>query len=102
MKSRQCVFIDYGQDKFMYRFYDSIERKLVRSKYVVFMEDQTIKDTDKSKNLTQIFEGLIDIEATPLHRSKVRLRLRFMIIHSVQTVVVIMVRHQLLRTNLLL
>lgn len=65
MKSRQCVFIGYGQDEFGYRFYDPVSRKLVRSRDVVFMEDQTIKDIDKSKNPTQIFEGLIDTEATP-------------------------------------
>ena len=39
MKSRQCVFIGYGHDEFGYRFYDPVERKLVRSRDVVFMED---------------------------------------------------------------
>uniref|UniRef100_A0A0D3AGD1 Retroviral polymerase SH3-like domain-containing protein n=1 Tax=Brassica oleracea var. oleracea TaxID=109376 RepID=A0A0D3AGD1_BRAOL len=49
MKSRQCVFFGYGQDEFGYRFYDPVERKLVRSRDVVFMEDQKIKNIDKSK-----------------------------------------------------
>ncbi|CAA7059133.1 unnamed protein product [Microthlaspi erraticum] len=65
MKSRQCVFIGYGQDEFGYRFYDPVEKKLVRSRDVVFMEDQTIKDIDKSGNPTQSFESLIGPEVAP-------------------------------------
>ena len=30
-KTRPCVFIGYGQDKLGYRFYDSVQKKLVRS-----------------------------------------------------------------------
>ena len=38
-KTKQCVFLDYGQEKFGYRFYDIVEKKLVRNQDVVFMED---------------------------------------------------------------
>jgi len=41
-KSRQCIFIGYDANEFGYRFYDPIEKKLVRSRDVKFMEDQTI------------------------------------------------------------
>ena len=43
-KTRQCIFISYGEDEFGYRFYDPVEKKLVRSRDVQFMEDQTIED----------------------------------------------------------
>ncbi|KAG7553078.1 Zinc finger CCHC-type superfamily [Arabidopsis thaliana x Arabidopsis arenosa] len=65
MKSRQCVFIGYGQDEFGYRFYDPVKKKLIRSRDVVFMEDQTIKDIDKSGNPTQSYESLIDSVVAP-------------------------------------
>ena len=51
-KSRQCIFIGYGEDEFGYRFYDPIEKKLVRSRDVKFMEDQTIEDIDKREKST--------------------------------------------------
>ncbi|RDY10991.1 hypothetical protein CR513_04408, partial [Mucuna pruriens] len=47
MKTRQCIFIGYGQDEYGYKLYDSVEKKLVRSCDVQFMEDQTIKYIDK-------------------------------------------------------
>ncbi|RDY03953.1 hypothetical protein CR513_12375, partial [Mucuna pruriens] len=31
MKTRQCIFIGYGQDEYAYRLYDPVENKLVRS-----------------------------------------------------------------------
>ena len=53
MKSRKCVFIGYGQDVSGYIFYDPVEKKLVRRRDVVFIEDQMIKD--KSRNSTQVY-----------------------------------------------
>nr|KYP48956.1 Retrovirus-related Pol polyprotein from transposon TNT 1-94 [Cajanus cajan] len=47
-KTRQCIFIGYGEDEFGYRFYDPVEKKLVRSRDVQFMEDQTIEMKDPS------------------------------------------------------
>ena len=44
VKTRECIFIGYGQDQFGYRFYDPIEKKLVRSRDAVFVEEQTIND----------------------------------------------------------
>ncbi|KFK32108.1 hypothetical protein AALP_AA6G199700 [Arabis alpina] len=65
MKSRQCVFIGYGLVEFGYRFYDPVTKKLIRSRDVVFMEDQTIKDIDKSGKPAQRYECLIDSEVVP-------------------------------------
>ena len=47
VKTRQCIFVGYGLDEFGYRFYDPVEKKLVRSRDVVFVEDQTIQDVEK-------------------------------------------------------
>ncbi|RDX69198.1 hypothetical protein CR513_51722, partial [Mucuna pruriens] len=38
----------YGQDEYGYRLYDSVEKKLVKSHDVQFMEDQTIEAIDKN------------------------------------------------------
>jgi len=43
-KTRECIFIGYGHDEFGYRFYDPVEKRLVRSRDVTFVEDQTVKD----------------------------------------------------------
>ena len=62
-KSRQCIFIGYGEDEFGYRFYDPIENKLVRSRDVKFMEDQTIEDIDKmEKSTPKEDNGMADFE----------------------------------------
>ena len=38
-KTRPCVFIGCGQDELGYRFYDPVQKKLVRSRDAMFMED---------------------------------------------------------------
>lgn len=48
VKSKQCIFLSYGHKNFGYRLYDPIEKKMVRSRDVVFFEDQTIEDIDKN------------------------------------------------------
>ncbi|RDX76303.1 hypothetical protein CR513_43717, partial [Mucuna pruriens] len=48
MKTRQCIFIGYGHDEYGYRMYDPVDKKLVRSRDVQFMEDETIEDIDKN------------------------------------------------------
>ena len=45
------------------RFYDPIEKKLVRSRDVKFMEDQTIEDIDKMEKYTPKEDnGVVDFE----------------------------------------
>nr|KYP52472.1 Retrovirus-related Pol polyprotein from transposon TNT 1-94 [Cajanus cajan] len=51
-KTRQCIFIGYGHNEFGYMLYDPIEKKLVRSCDVQFMEDQTIEDINKVEKTT--------------------------------------------------
>lgn len=38
-KTQQCIFIGYDLDNFGYRIYDPVEKKLVRSCDVVFIEN---------------------------------------------------------------
>ena len=48
-KTRQCIFLVYGLDEFGYKLFDSIAKKVMRSRNVVFVEDQTIEDIVKTK-----------------------------------------------------
>ena len=66
VKTRQCVFIGYGQDELGYRFYDSIQKKLIRSRDAVFVEDQTIEDIEKAqKDVPESNGSLKDLDLIP-------------------------------------
>jgi len=49
-KTRKCIFIVYGHDEFGYRFCDPVKKKFVRSRYVIFVENHTIGDIEKTEN----------------------------------------------------
>lgn len=54
-------------DEFGSRLYDLIEKKLVRSHDVVFIEDQTIDDIEKAENkVSSGSEDLIDPDPIPM------------------------------------
>lgn len=40
----QCIIIGYDKDKFGYRLYDIVQKKLVKSHDMQFMKNQTIED----------------------------------------------------------
>jgi len=66
VKTRQCIFLGYGLDEFGYRLYNPVEKKLVRSRDVVFMEDQIIGDIEKTEKVVpQCSDDLIDLDPTP-------------------------------------
>ena len=66
VKTRQCVFIGYGQDQFGYRFYDPVQKKLLRSRDAVFIEDETIEDIEKAqKNASRSSSSTTDLEMIP-------------------------------------
>ena len=66
-KTRPCVFIGYGQDELGYRFYDPMQKKLVRSRDAMFMEDHTIQDIEKTDVTEfQYSDNLIDLDPVPL------------------------------------
>ena len=63
MKTQQCIFISYGQDEFGYRLFDPVEKKLVRSRDVVFVENQTIQDIENGNSVSDDNNGLVDLSS---------------------------------------
>ncbi|CAL8136603.1 unnamed protein product [Prunus armeniaca] len=43
-KSKECIFVRYGNEEFGYRLWDPVARKIIRSRDVVLFEDQNIED----------------------------------------------------------
>ncbi|KAL0551899.1 hypothetical protein IC582_010991 [Cucumis melo] len=66
-KTKPCVFLGYGQDEFGYRVYDRVKKKLIRSRDVVFVEDQTIADIEKiDEPKSKHSDTRIDLSSTSL------------------------------------
>ena len=42
-KSKPCIFMGYSKDEFAYRLWDLVDKKVVWSHDIVFMEDKTIE-----------------------------------------------------------
>ena len=51
-KTKQCVLLGHPDEQFGYRLWDPINKKIVRSRDVVFFEDETIEDIVKPKKPT--------------------------------------------------
>jgi len=64
-KTRQYIFLGYGLDEFGYKLFDPIAKKVVRSRGVVFVEDQTIEDIVKTKVQVPQQEPLVDLDSIP-------------------------------------
>ncbi|VFQ70711.1 unnamed protein product [Cuscuta campestris] len=55
------------KDANLKRLYDPVEKKLVRSRDVIFMEDQNIEDIQKmEKSESQSYDDLVDLNPTPV------------------------------------
>ena len=50
VKTKQCIFIGYGQDEFGYHFYDPIDKKLIRSRDVVSLKIKLLKILTRLRN----------------------------------------------------
>ncbi|KAL6335618.1 hypothetical protein AAG906_030754 [Vitis piasezkii] len=55
-KTKQCIFLSYSNEEFGYRLWDLSTKKIIRSRDVVFFEDQTIEDLDRVKKLKPFSE----------------------------------------------
>ncbi|CAL1397307.1 unnamed protein product [Linum trigynum] len=64
-KKRPCVFIGYGQNEFGYRFFDPIQKKLIRSRDAVFIENETIEDVVARKEVPSTDASQPNLELVP-------------------------------------
>ena len=46
-KAKPCIFLGYGHEEFGYRLWNPMSKKIVRSRDIVFLEDQLVNDGDK-------------------------------------------------------
>jgi hypothetical protein len=60
-KAKQCIFLGYGLEEFGYRLWDPISKKIIRSRDVVFFEDQTIEDIEQTKKPESLCEECVDL-----------------------------------------
>ncbi|KAJ4721959.1 Retrovirus-related Pol polyprotein from transposon TNT 1-94 [Melia azedarach] len=66
VKTKQCIFLGYGQDEFGYRLYDPVNKKIIRSRDVVFMEDQTKADFQIEKVTEPLSSSVsVDLDIVP-------------------------------------
>lgn len=64
-KSKQCIFLSYVNEEVGYRLWDPIGKKLIRSKDVVFLENQNIEDCEKVEKPQPVVDDFIDMDPTP-------------------------------------
>ena len=61
-KSRPCIFLDYGDEEFGYQLWDLAEKKVIRSRDIIFMEEKMIIDWEIDNN-SRIFElSSVDVQ----------------------------------------
>ena len=60
------VFIGYGDKGFGFRLWDPIKKKLVKSRDVVFQEDQNLRDFDKANKSKCTNDDFIKLVLIPL------------------------------------
>ena len=48
-KCKPCIFLGYDHVEFCYRLYARVEKKFIRSRDVVFLEDQTLQDPEPNE-----------------------------------------------------
>ena len=64
-KAKHCIFVGYAHEEFGYSLWGPIEKKIIRSRDVIFLEDQTIEDFDKSKKFKVSNEVFFDPISPP-------------------------------------
>jgi len=66
-KAKQCIFVSHAHEEFGYRPWDPIDKKIIRSRDVIFLEDQTIKDFDKSMKSEVLNKVSVDPISPAVH-----------------------------------
>ena len=64
--SKQCIFLGYAHDEYGYKLWDPVDKKIIRSRDVVFIEDQTIEDVEKAEKTTSSGQIPTNVDPTPL------------------------------------
>ena len=62
VKAKQCIFLGYGHEEFGYRLLDQMSKRIVKSRDVVFIEDQLVDDGDKVEKASSSTEISIRID----------------------------------------
>ena len=63
-KDKPCILLGYGHEEFGYRLYGPPNKKVIRSRDIIFLEDQTLQDLDLSEiqNVTPDSTPALDIQ----------------------------------------
>ena len=66
-KAKQCIFLGYAHEEFGYRLWDPVDKKIIRSRDVVFLEDQTLEDIQKKaeKPKSSVDERPVNLDPVP-------------------------------------
>uniref|UniRef100_A0A2N9HLW0 Integrase catalytic domain-containing protein n=1 Tax=Fagus sylvatica TaxID=28930 RepID=A0A2N9HLW0_FAGSY len=63
-KATPCIFVGYGDAEFGYKLWDPKKKKMIRSRDVVFHENENIKDFEKSEKSKSTVEGVSNLTPT--------------------------------------
>ncbi|CAL1407753.1 unnamed protein product [Linum trigynum] len=61
-KAKPCIFMGYGREEFGYRLWDPIARKIIRSRDVIFLEDETSEDVERVEKKKNTAAGPVNLE----------------------------------------
>ena len=62
VKAKPCIFLGYDHEEFGYMLWDPMSRKIVKSRDVVFIEDQLVDNGDKVEKASSSAEIIIRID----------------------------------------
>ena len=63
-KSTPCIFVGYGDAEFGYKLWDPKEKKMIRSRDVVFHENENLADFEKTEKPKATVEGVPNLTPT--------------------------------------
>lgn len=61
-KSKQCIFLCYTLQEFGYILWDLVDKKIIRSRDAVFLEDQIIENFEKVEKLKFITRNYVNLD----------------------------------------